>query len=143
MRACDVSVPASRPFSSRRTAGGVIPRNAVHWLVAAVTSGATGGVFDMLFGLKIGGNARGGRSSGDGAPAAGAIGDLVRIVFFSCCPAGFFFDAGLAGAGPATSPVGSQRMDTPRGSGNLKAGKRGVGAGTRSGVSEADPHPMR
>src|SRR4051812_29264551 len=126
MRTCDVSVPASNPFSSCLNTGGAIPRNADHTFARAGTSGDTGGVFAMLLGLKMGGSDRGGSNGGFGALGDSAIGEPA---FFCGAGAGFLGGDGL-GAGPATSPVGTQRSDTPRGSGNLNAGGGGSSAFT-------------
>src|SRR5260221_13946135 len=111
MRACDVSIAASSPFSSRRSTGGAIPRNAVHWLAAARTSRATGGVLDMLAGLKIGGSALGGRSSGGGGPPTGAMGTLECGFFFGS--AGFFGGGGLGEAGTAVIAAGQAAYVRP------------------------------
>src|SRR4051812_21339805 len=107
MRTCDVSVPASNPFSSCFSRGGAIPRNGDHTFARAGTSGDTGGVLDMLLGLKMGGSALGGSSGG-----LGALGDgVIWAPTFFCGGGAGFLGGGGFGAGPTTSPVGSQRSD--------------------------------
>src|SRR5258708_29617601 len=132
------SVPASRATCPLGTAGGAWPRNGDH---------GGPGVADELLRRSAGvGRANGGAKGGSwilGRPCTGvgrAPGGVNRAT--ACAFRDGLFGLASGAAGPATSPVGRQRSETPRGGKSATFDRSGAGAGRRSGTLPW-PHPIR